>query len=151
MISVGNQAELSALDFNLSSSSYTLPDVNITYRTKHANVLLPAKISKSVTTTSSIFLQIDDIKATYHINVSNNDQYDNLLVNSKDVELIIPGTETMQNLIEGDTHKYELYSPGVMSCTMKKTGSMMKDMSMMSDGDRFERRRNGEKEMPRGC
>lgn len=110
LLTVGNQAELSDMDTN----SYILPDIEIIYQTNNNGEMKDANITKFLTTTSSLFYQISTSKGTYHINISNSNleqvRY-NLLVNSKDVELIIPGTETMQSLNEGLTHKYELYSP----------------------------------------
>ena len=113
LITVGNQAELSEFDTNVTS--YELPTVEIKYKTKHEETLFPAKIIKTLTTSSSILYKIETVKGIYHINISNPNVEDdaryNLLVNSDDVELIIPGTETMQSLVEGGTKQYELYSP----------------------------------------
>lgn len=113
LLTVGNQAGITDIDSSFNSS-YLLPEVSIKYQEKTGGKLQIANIVKSLTTFSSYFYQISTVKGTYYINVSNPNAEEihyNLLVNSNDVELIIPGTETMQSIGEGKKQYYELYSP----------------------------------------
>ena len=119
LLAIGSQSELisdhSDAELNANvSSEYALPRIEVIEKNKHGDTKKPLFV-KNITTKDSIFYQIKADKANYHINISNPNSFAplkyNLMVNSDDVELIIPGGSTMQSLKMGQTSKYELYSP----------------------------------------
>lgn len=72
--------------------------------------------SEKITNIDSIFLKLSGTSSFYNIEISNPDNQSNvtysLVINTDEVNLITPGSQTMKLLKMGELDKFELYSPG---------------------------------------